>query len=84
MKKNTIRNLVLGTTVLLGAGYIIKRLTRRNAWDEAVMMNKVITNKDKSESLDIEERVYHPLGMLVKENGKIKAKEFTPVSKEAV
>lgn len=81
MKKNTIRNLVLGTTVLLGAGYIIKRLTRRNAWEEAVMMGKVIPNKEEPENLDIEERVYYPLGMLVEKNGKTKVKEFT---KEAV
>ncbi len=70
--KKTIRNLMIGTTALLGAGYIVKKIMKikneKNLIQEAKIEETNKLNKDTT--------VYHTVGVIVKENDKVKVKDM--------
>ena len=76
--KKTVRNLMIGTTALLGVSYMIKKITKMK--DE-----KNIAEEPKIEE-DVQLPTYHTLGVILKENGRVKVKEIkkTTDSKEKV
>lgn len=89
MKNKIVRNVVLGTTALLGVGYIIKRMTRRDGWKEAVEVEKIVENPIENDELQnpTNEPVYHKLGLAVKENDSVKVKsigELTENTRKAI
>lgn len=70
--KKTIRNLMIGTTALLGVGYIVKKIVKIN--NEKNMMQEA--KIEETNKLNKDTTVYHTVGVIVKENDKVKVKDM--------
>ncbi len=73
--KKTIRNIALGTTILLGTNYMIKKIKIRKS-------KKIVAVNHDSKTAIEEMPTYHTLGFVVNEKGKIKVKKEMPSNSE--
>lgn len=70
--KKTIRNLMIGTTALLGVGYIVKKIVKINNEKNMIQEAKI----EETNKLNKDTTVYHTVGVIVKENDKVKVKDM--------